>query len=157
MDLDRLMTRLNPVVAWILRSPVHPLLSRGLMLLQLTGRHTGRRYWIPVGYQRDGDTITVLVSQAPRKQWWRNCRAPAPVTMLVRGHWLHGRAVVVPPDSPAFGTAVEHTFERLPALGGQFGIRYDRRTGLTPSQLQQLAATGAVVSIEVVGFPSPSQ
>jgi hypothetical protein len=21
---------------------------------------------------RDGDTITILVSKAPRKQWWRN-------------------------------------------------------------------------------------
>src|SRR5206468_12338216 len=67
VDLDRLMTRLNPVVAWLLRSPLHPLLSGALMLLQVTGRRTGRRYWIPVGYQRDGSTITVLVSRARRK------------------------------------------------------------------------------------------
>ena len=69
MDLDRLMTRLNPLVAWVLRSPLHPLLDRVLLLLRVTGRQTGRQYWIPVGYQRDGDTITVLVSKAPRKQW----------------------------------------------------------------------------------------
>ena len=50
MDIDRLMTRLNPVIGAVLRSPLHPLLSHGLALLHVTGRRSGRRYWIPVGY-----------------------------------------------------------------------------------------------------------
>ena len=78
VDLDQLMTRLNPLVAWVLRSPLHPMLDRVLLMLRVTGRRTGRQYRIPVGYQRDGDTITVLVSKAPRKQWWRNYRVPWP-------------------------------------------------------------------------------
>ena len=149
MDLDRLMTRLNPVVAWVLRSPFHPLLGRGLLLLRVTGRRTGRRYWIPVGYQRDGDTVTVLVSKAPCKQWWRNYRAPGPVHVLLRGRTLHGRAQVVPAESAAFREAIERTFRRLPGLGRQFGIRYDRRTGLTPAQCRTVAANAAVVSIDL--------
>jgi len=151
MDVDRLMTRLNPVVTWLLRSPMHGLLSRALMLLQVTGRRTGRRYWIPVGYQRAGDTITVLVSRAPRKLWWRNFRDPAPVVMLLRGQLLHGRAVMVKPDSPAFRTTIERTLQRVPSLGGQFGIQYDPRVGLTTSQWPVVTANGVVVSIEVVG------
>jgi hypothetical protein len=151
MDVDRLMTRLNPIVTWLLRSPMHWLLSPALLLLQVTGRRTGRRYWIPVGYQRAGDTITVLVSRAPRKLWWRNFREPAPVVMLVRGRLLHGQAVVVRPDSPAFRTTVERTFQRVPSLGGQFGIQYDGRVGLTTSQWTVVAENGVVVSIEVGG------
>ena len=149
MDLDRLMTRLNPVVAWLLRSPLHPLLSGALMLLQVTGRRTGRRYWIPVGYQRDGNTITVLVSRARRKQWWRNYREPGPVTVRLRGRTLRGRARLVPPESDTFRAALETTFRRLPGLGGQFGIRYDRSTGLTASQCRTVATNGAVVSIDI--------
>src|SRR5262249_10762451 len=38
MDLDRLMTRLNPLVAWVLRSPLHPLVGGMLLLLRVTGR-----------------------------------------------------------------------------------------------------------------------
>jgi len=64
MDVDRLVRHLNPLVAWLLRSTLHPLVSGGLMLLEVTGRRTGRRYWIPVGYQRNGDAIIVLVSHA---------------------------------------------------------------------------------------------
>jgi len=147
MDLDRLMTRLNPLVAWVLRSPLHPLLSGGLVLLQVTGRRTGRRYWIPVGYQRDGDTLTVLVSRADRKQWWRNYRQAGPVELRLRGQTRHGRAQVVPAEDVAFRTAVERTFERLPFLGAQFGIRYDPRAGLSASQLETVASSGAVVAI----------
>ena len=151
MDLDRLMTRLNPLVAWVLRSPLHPLLGRVLLLLRVTGHRTGRKYWIPVGYQRDGDTITVLVSKAPRKQWWRNYRDPGPAEVLLRGRTLHGRAHVLPPESTVFREAIERTFRRLPGLGRQFGIRYEPRVGVTPAQCRTVAANAVVVSIELDG------
>ena len=151
MDVDRLMTRLNPLVAWLLRSPLHPLLSRGLALLHVHGRRSGRDYWIPVGYQRDGDAITVLVSRASRKQWWRNYRESGPVEILVRGRTLRGRARVLPPGSEAFRAAFDATFRRLPALGRQFGIRYDRTSGLTAAQCRTVAEDGAAVVIDVAG------
>ena len=147
MDVDRLLRHLNPLIAWLLRSALHPLVSGGLMLLEVTGRRTGRRYWIPLGYQRDGEVITVLVSHAGRKQWWRNYQQPGPVRILLRGQTVAAQARVVPPDSPAFDAAIEGTLRRLPALGSQFGIRYDRRVGLTVSQRRIVAADAAVVSI----------
>src|SRR5262249_21632788 len=151
MDLDRLMTRLNPMVCWVLRSPFHPLVGGVLLLLHVTGRRTGRRYWIPVGYQRDGDTITVLVSKARRKQWWRNYREPGPVDVLLHGRTLHARARVLPTESTAFREAIERTFRRLPGLGRQFGVRYDPRAGLTPAQWRTVAANAVVVSIDLDG------
>ena len=63
---------------------------------------------------------------------------------------LHGRARVVPPESEAFHAAFEATFRRMPALGRQFGIRYDRAVGLSVEQRREVATNGAVVSIELV-------
>jgi len=147
MDYDRIMTRLNPAIVWVLRSPLHPLLSVGLMLITVTGRRTGRRYTIPVGYQRRGDEITVLISKARRKLWWRNYLEPRPVELHVRGRALRGEACVVPGPSAEFRAAMEGTFRRLPFMGRQFGIAYDRRTGLTDDQCQTVAGEGAVVKI----------
>ena len=146
------MTRLNPWIAWVLRSPLHPLLDSALLLLRVTGRRTGRQYWIPVGYQHDGNVITVLVSKAPRKQWWRNYRDPGPVDVLLRGRTLRGRARLVPSESPTFYEAIEQTLRRVPGLGRQFEIRYDRRTGITPAQRRMLAASAVVVSIDLDGM-----
>jgi hypothetical protein len=49
----------NPLIALILRSPLHPLVSRRLALITVTGRRSGRTYTFPLGYEQDGDTVTV--------------------------------------------------------------------------------------------------
>ena len=149
MDADRFMSRLNPIVVWILRSRLHFLLSSGLMLITVTGRRTGRRYTIPVGYQRQGHSIRVLVSKASRKSWWRNYEQPAPTELRVRGEALEGEARSVPPTAPEFRETVEATFRRIPGLGGQFGISYDRRRGLTDEQWRAVAQDAALVRIDL--------
>ena len=149
MDIDRVMQRLNPAVAWLLRSPLHRLLDWGLMLVTVTGRRSGRIYTIPVGYQRDGDALVVLVSRPSRKQWWRNYRERRPIGVWLRGRAAHGHAVVVAPGSPAFRAAIERTLSRVPGLGRQFAIAYDRRIGLTATQLDTVAHAAVVVRIEL--------
>ena len=147
MDLDRVMSRLNGAIAWLLRSPLHPLLSPGLMLITVTGRRTGRRYSIPVGYQRHGDSIRVLVSKPGRKQWWRNYREPAAVELRVRGATLRGQARVVPSDTQEFRVAMAETLRRLPFLGRQFGISSPRGSALTEAHWRTLAAEAVLVAI----------
>jgi hypothetical protein len=147
MSLDAIFTRLNPGISWILRSPLHFLLSPGLMLISVTGRRSGRRYTIPVGYQRDGDGLFVMVSHARRKQWWRNYREPGPVELRLCGRELRGRATVVPPGSDAFRRDAETSFRRMPWLGRQFGIHTRRGAGLTEAQVEHLGREGAIVEI----------
>lgn len=148
MDLDRIMTRLNGAIVWVLRSRLHPLLDPGLMLLTVTGRRSGRRYTIPVGYQRAGDRLHVLVSKARRKKWWRNYRDPGPVEVLLRGQARSGTARVVAAGSDAFFAVLQQSFDRMPWLGRQFGIRYRRSSGLDPQQRRVLARNAAIVEIE---------
>jgi len=149
VDVDRWMTSLNPLVVWLLRSPLHRLLDGGLMLITVTGRRTGRRYTIPVGYQREGDVLHVLVSKARRKQWWRNFRTPASLEVEVHGERRRGQAHVVDPASARFVSVVEATLARLPMLGGQLGIEYDARRGLGSDQCATLRAEAALVEIRL--------
>jgi hypothetical protein len=149
MDLDRIMTRLNGVIMWLLRSPLHALLDPGLMLITVTGRRTGKRYTIPVGYVRSGDHLHVLVSKARRKRWWRNYRELRPIELLLAGKELRGRACVVAAGSDAFFAVLAQSLDRMPWLGGQFGIRYHRANGLSAQQRRVLARDAAVVRIDL--------
>jgi signal transduction histidine kinase len=115
----------------------------------VTGRRTGRRYTIPVGYQRDGERLVILVSRARRKNWWRNYREPGPVEVRLGGCELRGMAWRVHPDSFEFRKNLERTFRRLPWLGRSFGIEYDRRTGLREDQIARLVEDAAMVQIEL--------
>ena len=79
----------NPVVRALLCSPAHRMLSGSLLLLDYTGRRSGRRYVLPVGYARAGagGDLIVVVGQHATKTWWRNFDAqPQLVTVHLRGH-----------------------------------------------------------------------
>ena len=71
----------NPAMTFILRSPLHGLLSKSLMLLMYDGRKSGKRYSIPVGYQQDGNRLT-LFSHA---KWAKNFAGGYPVAVRLRG------------------------------------------------------------------------
>lgn len=83
----------NPIVRAVLRSPLHPLLSRRLALITVTGLRSGRTFTIPVGYQRDGNRVTVGVGWPQRKRWWRNLRESGRVGLRLQGRNLQGEAV----------------------------------------------------------------
>jgi len=82
----------NQVVALLLRSPLHPLASRQLALITVTGRRTRREHTLPVGYKQDGERVTIPVLWPERKLWWRNLRDGAPVRLRLRGQERTGRA-----------------------------------------------------------------
>ncbi|MGJ8687376.1 MAG: nitroreductase/quinone reductase family protein, partial [Spongiibacteraceae bacterium] len=85
MDIDRVFSKMNPLMVAVLESRIHWLLSAGLMVVHVRGRRSGCAYKIPVGYQRKGDEIFVLVSKSRRKNWWRNYREQAPVNVTLKG------------------------------------------------------------------------
>lgn len=149
MSVDGLLTRLNPLIALILRSPAHWLLSPGLMLLTFRGRKSGKQFAIPVGYQRDDDVVTVMVSEAREKQWWRNYREAGWVALRLRGRDLAGEAQVVVPGSDEFRQRTERSLRRVPGLSRIFGVEFDRKRGLSAEQVEHLGSAIAVVRIRL--------
>jgi hypothetical protein len=82
----------NQVIALLLRSPLHRLLSRRLTLITVTGRRSGREHTLPVSYKVNGQRLTIPVLWPERKLWWRNLRNDAPVRLRLRGEEHTGRA-----------------------------------------------------------------
>lgn len=74
----------------LLRSPLHGLLSKRLLLLSFSGRKSGRRYEIPVAYVRDSANLLI----ASRAAWWKNLRGGAPVEVRLQGRRVAGTAEV---------------------------------------------------------------
>src|SRR3954447_9985275 len=83
----RVLHLVNPIVAALLRSPFHRILSRGVLLLTFTGRRSGRRISTPVNYTREGDMLTVFSTRS----WWKNLRG-ATVAVVLEGHPRTARA-----------------------------------------------------------------
>ncbi len=147
--LVRLSIWLNPIVAAILRSRWHWLLSPGLMLITVTGRKSGRRYTIPVGYHEMKDAVVILVAEAPTKVWWRNYRQAGPIELRLRGKELRGRAEVLPAGSEEFRQRATASFSRARFISRIFGIDYDPESGVTDAQVKQLGEQAVIVRVSV--------
>lgn len=117
----RLLRRLNPLVVALLRSRLHRLASRELLLLTYVGAQTGVRRTLPLSYvETDGRLYLCTRSSA----WWRNLRSGRPVELWLRGHRVTATPVVVDLAAPealaafrAFLTANPKTGEMLYAVG----------------------------------------
>jgi deazaflavin-dependent oxidoreductase (nitroreductase family) len=149
LNLSRLFMRVNGPIEWILRSPLRSLLDSTLLLLTVTGRKSRTRYTIPVAYQRTGDRITVLVSRARTKKWWRNYREPGPITVYTRGETREGLAKVVDSNEPEFLAAFQKTFDQLPWISSQFGVRDSKGRRLSEEDRAVLSEEAAVVRIDL--------
>ena len=82
----------NDFMAWVLRSPLHGMLSNGMMLITITGRKTGKTYTTPVGYYVEEGYLWVITSR--ERMWWRNLQGGAAVNLLLKRKPVQGIAEV---------------------------------------------------------------
>ena len=113
---------LNPVVRAVLRSPLHGLLSRPLMLLTFRGRRSDRSYTIPVQYAREANTVIVYPGRAAEKTWWRNLVGGAEVTLRIKGRDLEGNAAAVTDDHEAIADGLRIWLRRFPSGARRLGV-----------------------------------
>ncbi len=136
----------NSMMAWLLRSPLHGLLSESFMLISLRGRKSGRIIRTPVNYVREGNTLWVT-SQRDRR-WWRNLRGGALVNVFVQGQELKGFGdAMVDPKSVATGLA---TYLRLkPQYAKYYHVGLDAMGQPAPADCELAALERVAIRIDL--------
>jgi hypothetical protein len=79
----------NPMIALLLRSPLHSLMSHSTALLTIVGPRSGRRFTFPVNYFLVDDHSLLILTYAERT-WWRSLCTPAHVTLRIAGESATG-------------------------------------------------------------------
>ena len=51
------MRMMNKLPLFLLRSPLHGVMSKRVLLVTFTGRKSGKAYTTPVSYMREGDIV----------------------------------------------------------------------------------------------------
>ena len=89
----------NTLAIGVLESPLHGIMSKGLLVLEYEGRRSGKHYSLPLQYIEDDGSLYIWAGNATEKTWWRNFHKPAPVTVQLRGEEVSATASLV--DDPA--------------------------------------------------------
>ena len=103
----------NPLMRWLLRSPFHGLVSRGVLLLTFSGRKSGRTYCTPISYSQSGSELQLITHRG--RAWWRNLEGGVPVIVRLRGKDRPAVASVVDASRDELSGAIREVYPGMPA------------------------------------------
>src|SRR5512134_1090885 len=112
----------NPMMTWLLKSPLHGTISKGVMLITVTGRKSGKSISTPTNYLRDGNTLWVI-SWRERK-WWRNLRGGANLRVLLAGRNMEGHGLAIE-EEQAVSQSLYHYYQKAPKYARYVQIGLD--------------------------------
>ncbi len=134
---------LNQLMSSIIRSPLHSLVDKHIMLLEFQGRKSGKTYTTPVGYVRQGDELITFTDHT----WWKNLRTNPGVRIYMQGKWYQSKAEVVHEDKEAVAEGLL-TFARLSKSGARaYGVKLDASGQPVPASVQQAAQWCTLIRI----------
>ncbi len=142
----------NALVAPVLRSPIHGLMSRSLMLMTVRGRRTGTEHTFPVGYVADDDGWLVIVGDFETKTWWRNLEGGAPLRLTIRRRRIDATAEVLrpDPDPEGFERGLARYLVAFPRTAKTLGVAM-RDGAPDPSALREASSRVLLVRLRPAG------
>jgi deazaflavin-dependent oxidoreductase (nitroreductase family) len=139
----------NAVVSTMLRIPfLHRLMSSQILLLTFTGRKSGKRYTTPVGYVREGKTVTILTKWF--RPWWRNFQETAPVEVLIEGKVYPGTAKALT-DEATIIPIITDVIEKYPYYADIYGVRLVSPNQPDMDDVRHIAPKVIVLQIALTG------
>ena len=121
----------NPLVSMLLGSPLHGVLDHSFLVLHLTGRKTGRRYDIPVGYvDMEGKLAVVTVAR-----WRVNLRGGADVEVTLHG-CLRPMRALLEEDPAAVAVSYHAMIDRIGWKKAQRQLGISLPGGRAPTTLE---------------------
>ncbi len=134
----------NGFVKFLLRSPMHGMISGNTMLITVKGRKTGKPVTTPVNYVRAGDCLWVISRR--ERTWWRNLIGGAPVKLVLRGREVDGfaRAIL---DEQDVRCHLASYLSKMPLASRSLGVRiHDGKAN--EQDLTRTALTWLVVQVQ---------
>ncbi len=133
----------NQAMKLVLRSPIHGLVSKSILLITFTGRKSGKSYTTPVSYSQQGDQVYVFTYHT----WWKNLKNGAPVTLRLRGREFQGQAEPIAEDKQAVAAGLMAHLRKVPSDAGFYGVTFDDRKNPRAEQVEQAAQSVVMIRV----------
>ena len=127
---------INPPVKRLLRSPLHGLMSRNTLLLEFTGRKSGRALSTPISYRQDGGAAHCFTNRS--FGWWRNLSDGQEVQLTVRGGQLKSRPLVVTDDHDLMSAELTAFLKAVPRDASHAGVSMDSKGDPDPDDVRRV-------------------
>ncbi len=135
----------NRAMKFVLRSPLHGMVSKNILLITFTGRKSGKIYTTPVSYSQHGDQVYIFT----HADWWRNLSSDAPVTLRIRGRDFQGQAEPVADDKPFIAARLLEHLRKVPSDAGFYGVTFDEHKNPRSEEAEKAAQTVVMIPVRL--------
>jgi deazaflavin-dependent oxidoreductase (nitroreductase family) len=136
----------NPMMKWMLRSPLHGILDKGTLVIRYKGRKSGKVYETPVNYvQEDG---SLLITSYRQRTWWRNLLGSAPVDVILKGKERHGTAEAFTRDEEV-AKYLQAYLSKVPQTAKYFQVNLDKDGQPIQSDVDRAAQERVIVRVQL--------
>ena len=130
---------------FILRSPMHGMVSNTMLLITFTGRKSGKTYTTPVSYSQSGNQVTIFT----HADWWKNLRSGKLVTLRIQGRELQGLAEPVAEDKGAVAAGLMAHLQKVPSDARYYGVTFDNHRNPSAEEVEKAAQTVVMIRIRL--------
>jgi deazaflavin-dependent oxidoreductase (nitroreductase family) len=131
----------NKAMKFVLRSPVHGMVSKTVLLITFTGRKSGRSYTTPVSYSQHDDQVYIFTHAV----WWKNLRFGSPVTLRIQGRELRGLAEPVAEDKQTIADALSAHLRKVPSDARYYGVTFDDHKNPRAEEVEKAVQTVVMI------------
>jgi deazaflavin-dependent oxidoreductase (nitroreductase family) len=129
----------------VLRSPIHAMVSKTVLLISFTGRKSGKTYTTPVSYSQYDDLVCVFT----HADWWKNLRNGTPVTLRIRGQEFQGLAEPVAEDKQAIVAGLIAHLRKVPSDARYYGVTFDDHRNPKAEEVEKAAQTVVMIRVRL--------
>jgi hypothetical protein len=140
----------NRLMSGVLRSPLHGIASRSVMLITFTGRKSGKTYTTPISYLREGDMVTAF----SHARWTKNLAGGAPVTLHIKNKEYHGQGDLVADNKEAVASELQRFLNIVRSDARFYQVKFDEDGTPNWEDVQRAAQNSTLLKIQINGRES---
>jgi deazaflavin-dependent oxidoreductase (nitroreductase family) len=130
---------------FVLRSPIHGMVSKTVLLITFTGCKSGKVYTTPVSYSQDGNQIYIFT----HADWWKNLCNNKPVTLRIRGREYQGLAEPVAEDKQTIAAGLAAHLRKVPSDARYYGVTFDKVGKPNAGEVEKAVETVVMLRIRL--------
>ncbi len=136
---------LNIMMSAALRSPLHFIASKQVLLISVKGRKSGRTITTPVSYSREDNRVTIF----SRGSWVKNLTGGAPVSLCIQGNDYQGFATPVSSDHQAKAEGLFHHLSIVRGDAKYYGVTFEPDGRPNRKQIETAAEKNTMICVEI--------
>jgi deazaflavin-dependent oxidoreductase (nitroreductase family) len=144
-DIPTVPPIINRTMKFVLRSPIHGIVDKQILLITFTGRKSGKTYTTPVSYSQSGDQVVIFT----HADWWKNLRNDTPVSLRIRGQELQGLAESIAEDKQSVAAGLAEHLRKVRSDAKYYGVTFDANGNPRSDEVEKAAQLAVMIRVQL--------